>query len=143
MLFEQIKADITRAQKERNAVLLGVLRLLISELRYKEIDTQGEPTDEIVVGVLQKEAKKRNESIEIYTKVNATARADTERYELEIINSYLPKMMSEVEVATAVDKIAAESPVRGGQLVGVAMGKLKGKADGGLVAKIVNEKYAK
>lgn len=148
MLFEQIKTDITRAQKERNAVLLGVLRLLVSELRYKEIPPVGGQapvglTDEIVIGVLQKEAKKRTESIEIYTKVNDTARAEAERNELAIINSYLPTLMSEEEVELEVDKIAAGSPLRGGQLVGVVMGKLRGKADGGLVARIVNEKYGK
>lgn len=142
MIFEQIKTDVTRAQKDRNAVLLGVLRLLVSELRYKEIDTQGELTDEIVIGVLQKEAKKRTESIEIYTKVDDKARAEAERAELAIINSYLPKMMAEKEVEVEVDKIAAESPFRGGQLVGVAMGKLRGKADGGLVARIVSRKYS-
>ena len=125
-LFEKIKTDVTRAQKERNAVLLGVLRLLVSELRYKEIppvggQVAGELTDEVVIGVLQKEAKKRTESIEIYIKVGDKARADAERYELEIINSYLPTMMSEEEVAIEVDKIAAESPLRGGQLVGVMM----------------------
>lgn len=148
MLFDQIKTDITKSQKERNAVLLGVLRLLISELRYKEIPPVGGQapvvlTDEIVIGVLQKEAKKRTESIEIYTKVNDKARAEAERYELTVINSYLPKMMSEAEVESEVDKIAAESPLRGGQLVGVVMGKLRGKADGGMVAKIVNQKYGK
>src|SRR3989344_4061047 len=143
MLFEQIKTDVTRAQKERNAVLLGVLRLLVSELRYKEIDSQGELTDDLVIGVLQKEAKKRAESIEIYEKVGDKARADVERYELEVIGAYLPKMMTEKEVEIEVDKIAAGSPLRGGQLVGVVMGKLRGKTDGGLVAKIVNAKYGK
>ncbi len=147
-LFEKIKTDVTRAQKERDAVLLGVLRLLVSELRYKEIPSVGgqapvELTDEMVIGVLQKEAKKRTESIEIYTKVDDEARADTERYELKVINSYLPTMMSETEVEAQVDRIAAESPLRGGQLVGMVMGKLRGKADGGLVARIVNEKYGK
>ena len=143
MLFEQIKTDVTKAQKERNAVLLGVLRLLVSELRYKEIDSQGELTDDLVIGVLQKEAKKRAESIEIYEKVGDKARADVERYELEVIGAYLPKMMTEKEVEIEMDRIAAESPLRGGQLVGVVMGKLRGKTDGGLVAKIVNDKYGK
>ena len=143
MLFEQIKTDVTKAQKERNAVLLGVLRLLVSELRYKEIDSQGELTDDLVIGVLQKEAKKRAESIEIYEKVGDKARADVERYELEVIGAYLPKMMTEKEVEIEMDRIAAESPLRGGQLVGVVMGKLRGKTDGGLVAKIVNAKYGK
>lgn len=149
MMFDQIKTDITKAQKERNSGLLNILRLLVSELKYKEIDlpagsqAPGNLTDEVVVAVLQKEAKKRQESIDIYSKVNDTARADAEKYELEVINSYLPTMMGEAEVEAEVDKIAAESPLRGGQLVGVAMSKLRGKADGGLVAKIVNSKYGK
>lgn len=142
-LFDQIKTDITKAQKERNAVLLGVLRLLVSELKYKEIDSVGGLTDDLVIGVLQKEAKKRQESIDIYTKVGDAARTDAEKYELEIINTYLPQMMGETEVEAEVDRIAAETPVRGGQLVGIVMGKLRGKADGGLVAKIVNQKYGK
>lgn len=142
MLIDQIKTEIVKAQKEQNAKLLGVLRLLVSELNYKAIDS-GALTDEMVIAVLQKEAKKRQESIDIYTKVGDAARADAERYELAIINAYLPTMMGEAEVEAEVDKIAAESPLRGGQLVGVVMGKLKGKADGGLVAKIVNLKYGK
>ena len=64
-LFDQIKTEVVKAQKEHNVALLGILRLMISELKYKEIDTGGNLTDEIVVGVLQKEAKKRLESIEI------------------------------------------------------------------------------
>ena len=142
MLIDQIKTEIVKAQKEQNAKLLGVLRLLISELNYKAIDS-GALTDEVVIGVLQKEAKKRQESVDIYTKVGDSARADAERYELEIINTYLPQMMAEAEVEAEVDKIAVESPLRGGQLVGVVMGKLRGKADGGLVAKFVNLKYGK
>jgi|CXWL01.1.fsa_nt_gi uncharacterized protein YqeY len=149
MLIDQIKADVLKAQKEQNAKLLGVLRLVVSELNYKKIDlpaggqAPGELTDDLVIGVLQKEAKKRQDSIEIYTKVNEVARADAEKYELAIINAYLPKMMTEVEVEAELDKIAAESLLRGGQLVGVAMARLRGKADGGLVARLVNQKYGK
>lgn len=140
-LIDTIKSDITKAQKEQNAKLLGCLRLVVSELNYKQIDEGGVLTDEVVIGVLQKEAKKRQESIDIYTKVGDSGRADHEKYELEIINAYLPKMMGEVEVAAEVDRIAATTPLRGGQLVGVVMGQLRGKADGGLVAKLVNSKY--
>lgn len=142
MLIDQIRAEVVKAQKERKAKLLGVLRLLISELNYKAIDA-GALTDEVVVGVLQKEAKKRQESIDIYTKVGDAARADAERYELAIIEAYLPKMMTEAEVEAEIDKIAAESPLRGGQLVGAVMGKLRGKADGGLVARLVSQRYGK
>lgn len=143
MLIEQIKLDLTKAQKERNARFLGVLRLLVSELNYKEIDSVGGLTDDLVIGVLQKEAKKRQESVEVYSKLGETARADQEKYELEVINAYLPKMMEEAEVVAEVDRIASGTPLRGGQLVGVVMGQLRGKADGGLVAKIINQKYSK
>lgn len=142
MLIDQIKADALKAQKGQNAKLLGVLRLLISELNYKAIDA-GALTDELVVGVLQKEARKRQESIDIYTKVGDVARATGERYELSIIEAYLPQMMTEAEVLAEVDKVAGQSPLRGGQLVGAVMGKLRGKADGGLVASLVNQKYGK
>lgn len=142
VLFDQIKTELTKAQKEQNAKLLGCLRLLVSELNYKAIDS-GSLTDEMVIFVLQKEAKKRQESIDIYAKVGDSSRADHEKYELAIINTYLPKVMDEVAVAVEVDRIAAGSPLRGGQLVGVVMGQLRGKADGGLVARLVNEKYGK
>jgi len=94
MLIDQIKTEIVKAQKERNAKLLGVLRLLVSELNYKLIPSVGGQvpgtlTDDVVIAVLRKEAKKRQESIDIYTKVGETARADAERYELEIIDRYL------------------------------------------------------
>ncbi len=141
MLIDQIKADVTKAQKEQNAKLLGCLRLVVSELNYKAIDS-GALTDELVVGVLRTEAKKRQESIDIYTKVGDTGRADHEKYELEVINTYLPAMMGEAQVEAEVDKIASVSPLRGGPLMGLVMGKLRGKADGGLVAKIVNSKYS-
>src|SRR3989344_3752009 len=118
-LFDQIKTDVTRAQKERNSGLLNVLRLLVSELKYKEIDAAGNLTDDLVIGVLQKEAKKRQESIDIYAKVGDSARADAERYEFSVINGYLPQMMTEAEVEAEVDNIANTSPLRGGQLVGV------------------------
>ena len=94
MLIDQIKTEIVKAQKEQKAKLLGVLRLLVSELNYKAIDA-GTLTDELVVQVLQKEAKKRQESIDIYTKVGDSGRADLERYELEIIKTYLPKMLGD------------------------------------------------
>ncbi len=78
-LFDQIKTEVVKAQKEHNVALLGILRLMISELKYKEIDTGGNLTDEIVVGVLQKEAKKRGlpilkstvEAVEVLTDAKA------------------------------------------------------------------------
>ncbi len=123
--------------------MVGILKLILSELSYAQVDyKQGELPDEEVVRVLRKEAKKRNDAIEIYEKVGETARADQEKYELSIIEKYLPTMMAEADVEIEVAKIAKETGLTGGRLMGAVMGKLKGKADGGMINKIVMAKFS-
>ena len=123
--------------------MLGILKLILSELSYTQVDyKQGELPDEEVVRVLRKEAKKRNDAIEIYEKVGETARADQERYELDVIEKYLPTMMAEADVEAEVAKIATETGLTGGRLMGAVMGKLKGKADGAVINKIVLAKFS-
>lgn len=119
------------------------LKLIVSELAYAQVDYRdGELPDEEVFRVLNKEAKKRKDAIEIYEKAGALDRADKEKYELSIIEKYLPQLMSLVEVEAEVEKIAAETGLRGGRLMGAVMGKLRGKADGSMINKIVSEKYS-
>lgn len=139
MLYTQIKSDLTTAQKSGNTFLVGVLKLILSELSYAQVDFKsGELPDEKVVTVLMKEAKKRKDSIETYTKFNSPERAESEGKELEVIEKYLPQMMSEEELKVEVAKIAAETGLTGGKLMGAVMGKLRGKVDGSLVQKVVN-----
>lgn len=130
------------AQKAGDSKLLGVLKLIISELSYAQVDFKGgELPDEVVFKVLQKEAKKRKDSIEIYEKVGETARAEQEKYELSVIEKYLPQLMSEADTEAEIDKIAKETGLRGGKLIGAVMGKLRGKADGQIIQKVVMGKY--
>ena len=143
MILEQLKSEITEAQKARNARLLGALRLMLAELNYAQVDYKaGVLPDEEIIKVLAKEAKKRRESIEIYEKAGDKARAEQEIYELALIEKYLPVLMSEEEVASEVEKIAISSGLKGGRLVGEVMKSLRGKAEGGLVLKVVNQNYA-
>lgn len=141
MLYQQLKEEQLKAQKAQERKYLGVIRLLTSELSYKAIENKGEVSDAEAIAVLNKEAKKRVESIAMYEKYNDSARADQEKYELEIIKRYLPELMGEEEVSRIVDEVAAESGVTGGRLIGLVSAKLKGKADGGMIAKIVSLKY--
>lgn len=141
-LFGRIKDDVTSAQKARDARLLDVLRMVSSELSYKVIEVKGGLNDEQVIEVLRREAKKRQESIDIYEKVGEKARADLEKYELGVIEGYLPKMMAEDELEAEVDKIAAASPNRGGLLIGEVKRTLGSNANGATIAKIVNQKYS-
>lgn len=141
-MFNQLKQDLLVAQKGGDAFLLGVLKLLLTEISYANADFKsGEPSDEMATKVLFKEAKKRKDAIEVYTKIGSVEKIESETKELEIIEKYLPKLMSESEAEVEIDKIAAESGITGGRLMGLVMGKLKGKVDGGVVQKIVNEKY--
>jgi len=123
--------------------LVGVLKLIVSELSYAQVDFKsGELPDGEVIRVLMKEAKKRKDSIEIYTKVDSPERAEEEKYELGVIEGYLPQMMSEDEVVAEVSKISNETGLTGGKLMGAVMGKLRGKADGSVVQKVVSEKFS-
>jgi uncharacterized protein YqeY len=142
MLYPQIKSEMSAAQKAGDSRLLGVLKLIISELSYAQVDYKGgDLPDEVVFKVLQKEAKKRKESIEAYEKYGSQERADQEKYELEVIEKYLPTLMSEVDTEAEIDKIAAETGLRNGKLIGAVMGKLRGKADGNVIQKVVMQKY--
>ena len=142
MLYSKIKMDLTTAQKAADSKLVRVLKLMSSELSYAQVDFKGrELPDEEVVRVLMKEAKKRKDSIEIYEKVGSPERVAEEKFELGVIESYLPQMMSEAEVEAEVAKVAVETGLVGGRLMGAVMGKLKGRVEGGVVKKIVDERF--
>jgi len=151
MLYSKIKSDLTTAQKAGESRLVGVLKLIASELSYAQVDfkggesfgdTQDKLPDEEVVRVLMKEAKKRKDSIEIYVKVGSPERAEEEKYELGVIEGHLPQMMSEGEVAEEVAKIALETGLTGGRLMGAVMGKLRGRVEGSVVQKVVSQSYS-
>lgn len=143
MLYSQIKSESVAALRAGDSRLLGALKLLLSEISYAKVGVTGENlTDEEVVRVLVKEAKKRKDAIEIYEKAGDTSRLEQEQYELNLIEKYLPTMMSEADVEAEIQKIAKETGLTGGRLTGAVMGKLRGKADGGVINKIVIEKFS-
>lgn len=142
MLYSQIKEDRLSAQKAGDSRLVGILKLILSELSYALVDLKGaELTDEEVIRVLMKEAKKRRDSIEVYTKVGSPERVVEEEYELSIIEKYLPEMMTEADVLKSIEATAAETGLLGGRLMGAVMGKLKGKVEGAMISRLVNEKF--
>ncbi len=142
MLYSQIKTDRVEAQKAADARLVRILKLLLSELAYAQVDYKGgELPDEEVTRILMKEAKKRKDSIGIYEKVGSDERAEEEKYELSVIEKYLPKMMGEGEVMAEIERTAKETGLTGGRLMGAVMTKLKGKVEGSVVQRLVNEKF--
>ncbi len=137
MILDQIRADTIAAMKSGDSLRLSVLRMLLSEANYKKIDVQRELTDEDILSVLAKEAKKRREAIESYTKAGRADSAAKEAEELKILQAYLPTLMPEEEVRAEISKL--ELPADFGQAMRIASPLFKGRADGSLVAKLVKE----
>lgn len=149
-LKDQIMEDLKEAMKQKQKDRLRVLRSLKSKLLEKEISErkggEGELSDEQAVEVLMKAAKQRKESIEQFEEGDREDLAQNEREELAIIESYLPKMLSEDEIREAVqekiDELGAEDMSDMGRVMGVMMQELKGKAEGSKVSKVVKEELS-
>jgi len=136
----QIKADLFTAMKAGDYLRTMVLRMLLSEINYKKIDLGRELEDVDMVTVVQKEVKKRREAIESYTAGGRPEQAKTEADELAILEKYLPKQMSESEIKTEIETILKTVETTDfGQVMKVVSPQFRGKADGGLVAKLVKE----
>jgi len=150
-LKEQILEDLKTAMKAKDKDRLQVLRSLKAKLQEKEISERkgGEATltNDQAIAVLMKAAKQRKESITQFEEGDRQDLADKEKMELAIIEEYLPKMMTEDEVREVVSKkisdMGASGPQDMGKVMGPIMGMLKGKADGGIVSKVVKEELNK
>lgn len=145
-LYSTLLADMTEAMKARDAERTTVLRSLKTALTEKEIasrtdGSRTELSDEIVIQVLMKSAKQRKDSITQFENAGRTDLAAVEHAELAVIESYLPKMMSEDEIRTiakaVIDSVGAKSAADMGKVMGGLMPKVKGKADGALVNAVV------
>lgn len=144
MLTDRLKEDLKNSLKSGNAERVGIIRLFISEANNKQKEKFGAETkmlsDEDVVAVLQKEAKKRREAIELYKKGGRMDLARKEEMELTILAEYLPKALSSAEIKAVVDKLHASGLVEFNALMKGAMKELKGKADGKMVGDIIKKK---
>lgn len=150
-LQEQIKADFITAFKARNAEVADTLRLLTSSLQNRGIEKKGKGeaealTDEEVLEIIRREAKRRKEAITLYTTGNRADLAEQESKELKVLETYLPTLMSEEDIKKVVEKVLADYGAVDakdfGKVMSVAMKELKGKADAALVTKILKEKIS-
>jgi hypothetical protein len=158
-LKDQLNQDYKEAFKAKEEKKVSVLRLLSSAIKNKELEKraklvgaakEGEDlekasqlTDEEVLAVLGIEAKRRKDSIEQYRSGNREDLAGQEEAEVKILSVYLPEQMGEDEVHKLVKEAIAESGAASqqdlGKVMKVLMPRVKGKADGGMVNKIVKE----
>ncbi|MDZ4671536.1 MAG: GatB/YqeY domain-containing protein [Phototrophicales bacterium] len=134
---------LKEAMKSRDNATRDVLRLLQSAIKQVEVDSRKEVTSEDVMDILQKEAKKRRESIVDYEKGNRQDLADEEKAELVIIEKFLPKQLTADELREVVRGVITETGATSAKdlnkVMPAVMAKVKGLADGKLVSQIVKE----
>jgi uncharacterized protein YqeY len=142
-LKEQLRLDMADAMRTGDKVMRDTLRLLLAAIKQTEVDEQRTLSDEDVQAVMSKQAKLRRESIADYERAGRDDIADREKAELQIIESYLPQMMSREEIVErateTIEQVDASGPEDTGRVMGRLMPQVKGKADGRLVNEVVRD----
>lgn len=145
-LEEKINADIKSAMLAKDAAKLESLRAVKSAILLLKTSPEGY-TDETELKAMQKMVKQRKETAEVYKTQNRTDLAEVELTQAAVIESYLPKQMSEeeikAEVAKIIASIGASSPADMGKVMGIASKQLAGKADGKIISTFVKELLSK
>ncbi|HEU4645786.1 MAG TPA: GatB/YqeY domain-containing protein [Burkholderiales bacterium] len=146
-LKERISEDMKAAMRARDAARLSAVRLLLAALKQKEVDERVELSDVDVLGIIEKMVKQRRESIVQFEKAARADLAGQEKFEIDVLQAYLPQQMPEAEVAQAVAAAIVESGASGVKDMGKVMALLKprlaGRADIGKVAAQVRAKLEK
>ncbi|MBE7415904.1 MAG: GatB/YqeY domain-containing protein [Deltaproteobacteria bacterium] len=142
-LRDDINRDMVAAMKSGDKDRLSTLRMLLSAIKYKEVDAKHQLGDEEVVSVLSTLIKQRQDSIEQFSKGGREDLVQKESKEVEVLKGYLPPQLSADEVRDIIKKAAQETGASGpkdmGKLMKAVMPLVKGKADGKLVNDIVKE----
>jgi len=144
---ERILVDLKNAMKNQNKDLLNVLRMVKGAIQLEEIKVKHELNDDEVITIIAREIKTRKESIKEFEKGGRTDLVEKTEKEIELLNKYMPEQLSEEEIIKTVNDVFDELKPSSVSDMGKIMGKLtpilKGKADLGLVNKIVREKLNK
>ncbi|MDQ5974805.1 MAG: uncharacterized protein QG661_2014 [Actinomycetota bacterium] len=145
-LKDQLKADLTTAIKSRDEVTAATIRMALTAITNEEVSGKEARalSDDDVLTVLGREAKKRRESAEAYEAASRPELAERELLELDVLARYLPQPLSDAEVAAIVEAAVAEVAAGGatggqamGQVMKLVQPQVKGRADGGQVAGLV------
>ena len=146
-LVEKIDVQLKEALKNRDNQRLQTLRMLKSDLQYKQIELGHELTDDEIVAVLSSAAKKRSEAIEEFRKGGREDLEKKERAEYEIIKEFLPRQFSSEELDELIENTIAETGASSmkdlGEVMKVLMPRVRGRADGKTVNIAVKAKLSK
>jgi uncharacterized protein len=142
-LVERLNDDMKQAMKNKDKLKLSVIRMVKSSVKNEEINQGKELSDDEVLTVLTRELKQRRDSLQEFEKAGREDLAASARDEINVLIEYMPEQLSEEEVrklvSEAIQQVGAASKKDMGKVMGALMPKVKGRADGALVNKIVQE----
>jgi uncharacterized protein YqeY len=145
-LRDQVNEDMKAAMKAREAEKLAAIRLLLAALKQREVDERITLDDAAVIAVVEKMIKQRKDSISQYEKAARQDLADKEKYEISVIEKYLPQQLSQAEIDAIIAEAIASTGAKGaadmGKVMGVVKPRLAGRADMGKVSGLVKAKLA-
>jgi uncharacterized protein YqeY len=145
-LREKLNDEIKAAMKAREQERLNALRLMLSAVKQREVDERITLDDAGVIAVVEKMIKQRKDSIAQYEKASRQDLADKEKYEIGVIEAYLPQQLGQDEIdaaiSDAIQSTGAKSPADMGKVMGVVKPKLAGRADMGKVSALIKAKLA-
>jgi len=132
-LKAQISEDMKTAMRAKDMQKLGVIRLLQAAIKQREVDERIELDDDAVIAAIEKMLKQRRDSIAAFEGANRHDLADQEKFEVTVLQAYLPAQLSEDEINAIIAKVVAETGAAGAKDMGKVVGAVKplvvGKAD--------------
>lgn len=145
-LVKELDKDIIDAMKSKESVRLATLRAVKGAMKMQNIDHKKEINDELLIEVVSKEIKTRNESIKEFEKGNREDLITKTKEEIEILSKYLPEQLSKDEIIAIIEKVFEEVSPTGikemGKVMGAVTPLVKGKADMGVVSSLIKEKLS-
>ena len=145
-LKDQITEDMKTAMRAKDTARLGAVRLLLAAMKQREVDERIVLTDADVHSIIDKMIKQRRDSISQYEAANRPELADAEKFEISVLQGYMPQQMTEAEIADAVALAITVVGASGPQDIGKVMGplkiKLSGRADMSKVSALVKAKLS-
>lgn len=142
-LKDILMQDLKAAMKDRDTVKKSTITMIRAAIKQYEVDNRTEIDDEGIIELIAKQLKQKRDAIEEFKKGGREDLVEEAQSEIEILLNYLPKQLSEQEITeivkTIIDEVGANNPKDMGKVMAALMPKVKGKADGKLVSRIVKE----
>jgi uncharacterized protein YqeY len=142
----QITEDMKTAMRAKDSARLGAIRLLQAAIKQREVDERIELSDADVITAIEKMLKQRRDSIAAYESANRVDLADIEKYEVSVLQEYLPQQLTEAEILSILDQVVADTGASGVKDMGKVMAAIKplvaGKADMGKISGLIKTRLA-